>query len=164
MILTHPFRPIYDKQSRVLILGTFPSLKSRSNQFYYGHPQNLFWRLLATIFEEEVPMTIAQKEHFLHQHKIAIWDVIASCTITGSADSTISNVCVNDLVPLLSETNITSIFTTGKKATELYQKYCYPTTHISSIYLPSPSPANRAYGNFEVFQEAYQMIRQKVEG
>lgn len=163
MNLVHPFKPVYDECSQILILGSFPSLKSRENDFYYGHSQNLFWRLLGSVFKEEVPLTNEQKVAFLLSHHIALWDVINSCSIKGSDDASITNAEVNDFAQILKQSNITTIFTTGKKATNLYMKYCYPKTKIASIYLPSPSPANRAYGNFERFTEAYQIIRQTLE-
>lgn len=144
--IRHGFEPVYDSRSRVLILGTLPSVKSREQQFYYGHPQNRFWRLLAGIVREErAPESIQEKRQFLLEHRIAVWDVIAECDIIGSSDSSIKNVVPADLTRILREAPVQGIFANGTKAYELYKKYSYEKTGREIIKLPSTSPANAAY-------------------
>ena len=143
--VTHAFEPVFDRHSQILILGTFPSVKSRENQFYYGHPQNRFWKVLAKICGVPVPESIEQKRIFLLQHHIAIWDVIAECDIVGSSDSSIRNVKPNDLHMILDHAPIRQIFANGGKAYELYQKYTLSDTNREIIKLPSTSPANAAF-------------------
>ena len=146
MYLTHTFGPFYDSESRILILGSFPSVKSREMNFYYGHPQNRFWPLLAALFKENVPESLARKKDFLTRNHIALYDVIDSCSIIGSADSTIEDVRMTDLSPILSAGKIEDrIFTNGSKAYSLYEKYQRPVTGIPAVKLPSSSPANAAY-------------------
>ncbi len=152
--IIHPIEPIYDKDSKVLILGSFPSVQSRKELFYYAHPQNQFWKLLEDIFNEN----IIDKREFLLSHHIALWDVIRSCEITGSLDNTIKKVKVNDIAMLLKHSNIKTIFTTGRKATMLYQKYIEPKLGIPTIYLPSTSPLYSKM-KYEEKREAYQKIR-----
>ena len=144
-MIVHPFKPVYDSKSEILILGSFPSVKSRENNFYYGHPQNRFWKVLSAVFHEPAPPTINEKALFLHEHHIALWDVIASCEIKGSADMTITNAVPNDLRQLLRESRIGRIFVNGKTAQSLYDRYCLKQTGISATYLPSTSPANAAW-------------------
>lgn len=143
--LTHTFDPVFDKDSKVLILGSFPSVKSRENNFYYGHPQNRFWKVLAQVFEVEVPQTIEEKKRFLLEHYIAVWDVIESCTIIGSSDSSIKDVVVNDFSRVLENSSIETIYVNGGKAYELYHKYAEKQTGMQAIKLPSTSPANAAW-------------------
>ncbi len=144
-LLTHTFEPIYNKDSRILILGSFPSVKSRENNFYYGHPQNRFWKVIAGVTGNEVPATIEEKKELLLSSHIAIWDVIASCRIQGSSDSSINDVVVNDFAQILAESKIQTIYVNGNKAYELYRKYAEPKTGIPAIKLPSTSPANAAW-------------------
>lgn len=132
----HNLKPIYNNNSKILILGSFPSVKSRENNFYYAHPQNQFWKILSDIFNEK----ITDKKIFLLKHNIALFDVVKSCTISGSNDQSIKNVVANDLTPILINSQVKHIFTTGKKATELYNKYLKEKTNIESVYLPSTSP------------------------
>ena len=134
----HPFEAVYNEHSKILILGTIASEKSREFGYPYAHPQNRFWRVLSTIFEEE----ITDYKEFLLKYHIALWDVIKSCEISKSSDSSIANIKVNEIERLLRNSNITTVFTNGRKATELYKKYVFPKTKIESIYLPSTSPAN----------------------
>ncbi|MBR4200524.1 MAG: DNA-deoxyinosine glycosylase [Oscillospiraceae bacterium] len=141
----HPFPPLYDAASEILILGSFPSVKSREQQFFYGHPQNRFWRVTAAVFGVPVPQTIPEKRQFLLQNHIALWDVIASCEITGSADSSIRNVMPNDLTPILRGANIRQIFVNGGTAAKYYDKYQKPLLQRAAIRLPSTSPANAAW-------------------
>ena len=141
-IVFHEFEPVYDKNSTILILGSIPSLKSREEGFYYGHPKNRFWQKITKVYDDEIPKSIEEKKAFLYRHHIALWDVIASCKIHKSSDSSIKNVIANDINIILNNSKVTKIFTLGKTATSLYQKYCYPKTKVESIYLPSTSPAN----------------------
>lgn len=148
--LTHEFAPVFDGNSKVLILGTFPSVKSREQQFYYGHPQNRFWKILAHITEEPLPADIPEKKHLLLTHNIAVWDVIQSCEIIGSSDSSIRNVVPADIPGLLKHAPIAAIFGNGTKACDLFTKYVTPALYdfpeIRSIRkLPSTSPANAAW-------------------
>lgn len=143
--LTHTFEPIYNKDSRILILGSFPSVKSRENHFYYGHPQNRFWKVIAGVTGNAVPATIEEKKELLLSNRIAIWDVIASCSIQGSSDSSIRDVVVNDFSKVLADSAIQTIYVNGNKAYELYHKYAEEKTGIQAIKLPSTSPANAAW-------------------
>ena len=155
--LTHTFEPVFNKDCKILILGSFPSVKSRENQFYYGHPQNRFWKVLARLFEEDVPETIEEKKAFLLKHRIAVWDVIESCTIIGSSDSSIKDVVVNDFSKVLENSQIETIYVNGGKAYELYHKYAENQTGMMAIKLPSTSPANAAW-NLERLYEAWKII------
>ena len=145
MRLSHEFGPVYDKHSRVLILGSFPSVKSRELRFYYGHPQNRFWPLIAELLGEDVPQTVEEKRRLVLARGIALWDVIESCEIEGSADSSIRNARANDLTAILREADIRLILTNGKKADALYRKHIYPVTGIEAVCMPSTSPANAAW-------------------
>jgi len=144
-MLIHPIAPVFDKDSRVLILGSFPSVKSREEGFFYGHPQNRFWKVTASVFGEDVPKTIDEKKSFLLRNHIALWDVIGSCEIDGSSDSSIRNVSVNDIKMILETADIQAIYLNGKKAFQLYQKHMLPVTGREGICLPSTSPANAAW-------------------
>jgi hypoxanthine-DNA glycosylase len=143
--LQHPIDPVYNEKSRILILGSFPSVKSRETAFFYGHPQNRFWKVLSQIFEEELPETIPEKKAFLLRNGIALWDVIRSCTITGSSDASIKNAKPNDLSPILETAEIQLIITNGKTADKLYRKYIEPEINRPAVCLPSTSPANAAW-------------------
>lgn len=154
----HTLDSFYTFDSKILILGTIPSVKSRELGFYYMHPQNRFWKILSNVFQEEMPITIEDKKRFLKKYHIALWDVLASCEITGSSDSSIKQGKPNDILGLLKKTKITKIYTTGKIAHHLYMKYCYPITLIEDIPLLSPSPANCAF-SFEDMVENYQQIK-----
>lgn len=142
--ISHTFLPVYDENSKVLILGSFPSVKSREQGFYYGHPQNRFWKVLAAALECEVPKTIEEKKAMLLTNHIAIWDVIDSCDIIGSSDSSIKNVVPADIAGVLSKTKITRIFANGKTAGNLYKKFSEESTGLPAEVLPSTSPANAA--------------------
>ena len=143
--LVHPIPPTWDQTSRILILGSFPSVKSREMAYFYGHPQNRFWRVLSLLFDEPFPETVEERRSLLLCHRIAAWDVIASCTITGSADSSIRDVVVNDLSPILTGAPIRQIYVNGKKADALYRKYLLPQIGREAVCLPSTSPANAAW-------------------
>ena len=140
--VTHTFKPIYDANSKVLILGTMPSPKSREIGFYYTHPQNRFWRTLAEVVGVELPSTTSEKIQFLHENKIAVWDVLSSCKISGADDSSIQDAVVNDFSEIFETADIRAVFTTGRKATDLFKKHCEAKYGFTPIYLPSPSPAN----------------------
>lgn len=145
----HTINPIYNEKSNILILGTFPSVKSRKNKFFYSHPQNRFWKIIAYITNTSpVPSTIDEKKNMLLNNKIALFDVIKSCDITGSSDTSIKNVEPWDLSIILDSCNIKKIYANGNKAYELYMKYCYDNLKRSIIKLPSTSPANASF-NFE---------------
>ena len=143
--IVHSFEPVYHKDSEILILGTLPSVKSRENNFYYGHKQNRFWKVLATLLKEPVPETIEEKKVMLLAHRIALWDVIQSCDIKGSSDSSIKNVQPTDIGMILEKTNVTQIYANGNKAGQLYKRYQFPITGIEATVLPSTSPANAAW-------------------
>ena len=120
--MIHPFEPFFDRQSRILILGSFPSVASRAQGFYYGHPQNRFWKVLAKVFDCKIPVTVAEKRQLVLSHHLALFDVIASCEIAGSADSAIKNVVPNHLSSILNNSKITEIFVNGKTAEKYYNK------------------------------------------
>ncbi len=143
--VSHPIPPVYDSHSEVLILGSFPSVKSREAQFFYGHPQNRFWKVLAYVFGEPIPADVPEKKTFLLRNHVAVWDVIAECEIVGSSDSSIRNVTVNDLSPILESAPIRQIYVNGRTAEKLFCKYMEGTINRSCICLPSTSPANAAW-------------------
>lgn len=157
--IQHPFPPLFDAQSEILILGSFPSVKSREQQFFYGHPQNRFWRVTAAVCGAEVPVTIEEKRAFLLRNHIALWDVIASCEITGSSDSSIRNVVPNDLTPIFKAAQIRQIYVNGGTAAKYYDKYQKPVLQRDAIRLPSTSPANAAW-SVERLVSVWQCIRQ----
>ena len=143
--ILHPIPPTYDENSEILVLGSFPSVRSREMGFYYGHPQNRYWRVMAALFGEDVPLTVEERRAFLLRNRIAAWDVIASCTITGSSDSSIRNVVANDLRPILEGSRVGRIFVNGKTAEKMYHRYTEPMLGIRAVCLPSTSPANAAW-------------------
>ena len=158
-MIQHPISPVFDSHSTILILGSFPSVKSREIGFFYGHPQNRFWKVLAAVFEEQtVPKDTDEKRDFLLRNGVALWDVICSCDITGSSDSSIRNVVPNDLTPILEQADIRQIYVNGKKAMSLYQRYLEPETDRKAICLPSTSPANASW-NLERLIQTCQVIR-----
>ena len=159
MLKHNPFEPVYDQNSKILILGTMPSPKSIDYGFYYGHPQNRFWKILPFLLGVDYPNTIEEKKAFLLLHRIALWDVLASCEIKGADDSSIKNPKVNDISSLIGKSSIKHVFTTGNTATKLYDKYCYPTVNIPTIGLPSTSAANCRYYNLETLKENYETIK-----
>ena len=141
----HPFPPLFDKDSRILILGSFPSVRSREMNFFYGHPQNRFWKVIAGIFDEKIPESIEEKKELILKHHLALWDVIAECEITGSSDASIKNARANDLSEILENASIEKIIVNGKTAEKLYIKYIEPVTGMKAVVLPSTSPANAAW-------------------
>ena len=156
-MIEHPIKPVYDENSKILILGSFPSVKSREANFFYGHPQNRFWKVLAAVFETEVPNTVDEKKEFLLTHGVAVWDVIKSCDIVGSSDSSIKNVVPNDLREILNGADIRQIFVNGKTAEQYYKKYIEKEIGRKAICLPSTSPANAAW-NMEKLVAAWKQI------
>ena len=141
----HPFGPLFGPDSRVLILGSFPSVKSREQNFFYGHPQNRFWKVVAALFGQEPPQTIPEKKELILSHGLALWDSIASCVITGSSDSSIREVRPNDLRIILDSAPIERIYCNGRKSHEMYEKYILPSLGREAACLPSTSPANAAW-------------------
>ena len=149
----HPFGPLYSSHSRILILGSFPSVKSREQNFFYGHPQNRFWRVIAAIFDAPVPETIEEKKELIIHNDLALWDTIASCEITGSSDASIRNVRPNDLSVILSSCSIEQICCNGRKSYELYRKYTEAETGMKAVCLPSTSPANAQWSLDRLIRE-----------
>ena len=160
-MIVHPIPPVYDENSKVLILGSFPSVKSREAQFFYGHPQNRFWKVVASVFEDELPETIEEKREFLISHNIAVWDVIHSCDITGSSDASIKNVVPNDLSIILNNATIRNIYVNGKTAYKYYEKYTKKLIKREAICLPSTSPANAAW-NLERLKGEWKVIKEVI--
>ena len=155
---SHTFGSVFSDESKVLILGSFPSVRSREQGFYYAHPQNRFWKVLAFLFGEVLPQSIDEKRCFILDHKLALWDVVSSCEIKGSADSSLKYAEPNDIAALLKHTDIKNIFTNGKTAQKLYTKLILPQTQKEAICLPSTSPAN-ASCSFEKLCEAWCVIK-----
>ena len=158
-MIQHPIPPFFDKDSTILILGSFPSVKSREQMFFYGHPQNRFWKVAAAVFEQDVPQSIVEKKDFLKRNKIAMWDVIGACEIEGSADSTIKDVVPNDLSRILNVAQIRAIFVNGKTAEKYYNRYTKNVTGRTAICLPSTSPANAAW-SLEKLTDAWKIIKE----
>ena len=155
--VTHEFGAFVDKDSRVLILGTIPSPKSREQGFYYGHPRNRFWKVLADVLKKEVPQTVEERQIFLKENHIALWDVLESCEIKGASDVSIRNARPNDMNRILQAADIRAIFATGAKAAQLYKKLCFPECGVEAVRLPSTSPANCGC-SYEKLREAYSQI------
>lgn len=157
----HSIAPVFDKNSRVLILGSFPSVKSREAGFFYGHPQNRFWKVLARLFDEEIPQTTEQKRSLLIRDHIAVWDVIASCEIKGSSDTSITNAIPNDISMILNTADIKAIFCNGGKSYELYCRHIEKNVGISAVKLPSTSPANAAC-SLERLTQSWKAIKEYI--
>ncbi|MBQ6478866.1 MAG: DNA-deoxyinosine glycosylase [Erysipelotrichaceae bacterium] len=155
----HQIEPVYNENSKILILGSFPSVKSRETGFFYGHPQNRFWKTIAAVCEERVPVTISEKKEMLLRNGIALWDVVASCEIEGSADASIRNVKANDIKKLIGRTSISRIYVNGKTAMKLYRKYLEKPLNREAVLLPSTSPAN-ATCSLERLVEEWQVIKE----
>lgn len=158
--IVHTIKPVFDHNSKILILGTMPSPKSREQGFFYMHPQNRFWKVLPALFDESIPKSIDDKKTFLLKHKIALWDVLKECSIIGADDSSISNTIPNDFSEIFSSAKINMVFTTGAKATALYKKYYTQKYDIPYQGLPSTSPANCRYYNLEKLIKEYSIILQ----
>ena len=159
--IDHPFGPLYDASSRILILGSFPSVKSREQNFFYGHPQNRFWRGVSELLDEALPQTVPEKRKMLLSHHIALWDTIASCTVTGSSDASIKDVVPNDLSKILEAVDIRQIYCNGMTSWSLYEKYIRPVTGRSAVKLPSTSPANAAW-SLPRLKEAWKVILEEL--
>ncbi len=157
-MIVHPIPPLYNSESKTLILGSFPSVKSREAAFFYGHPQNRFWAVIAAVLQKDKPQTVDEKKELILSNNLALWDVIAQCEIEGSADSTIKDVRANDLSVIISNSCIDRIIVNGKTAEKYYNKYTLPKTGIKAICLPSTSPANAAW-SLEKLVEAWKIIR-----
>lgn len=158
----HPIPPLYNKDSKVLILGSFPSVKSREQMFFYGHPQNRFWKVISAVMNNAEPITIEEKKNFLYDNHIALWDVIASCDITGSSDSSIKNVVANDITEILKKADINQIFVNGKTAERYYNKYIRGRIGREAVCLPSTSPANAAWSTDKLI-EVWQTLKKNIE-
>jgi len=156
-MIVHPIPPLYDGNSKTLILGSFPSVKSREAAFFYGHPQNRFWAVIAEVLGCEKPQTVEEKKKLVLESNLAMWDVIESCEIEGSSDSSIKNVTPNDLSVILNNSKVDRIFVNGKAAEKYYLKYTYPKTGIKAVCLPSTSPANAAW-SIEKLVQAWKII------
>ena len=155
--ILHPIPPVFREDSELLILGSFPSVKSREAKFYYGHPQNRFWKVMECVFADAPGETVPERKAFLLRHHIALWDVIRSCDITGSSDASIQNAEVNDLSQILKAAEIRTIFVNGRKAETLYRRCQEPHTGIRAICLPSTSPANAAW-SLERLTESWRIL------
>ena len=160
-MIVHPIPPFYRADSRILILGSFPSVKSREMMFFYGHPQNRFWKVAAAVFEDAFPDGVPARQAFLERHRIAAWDVIGSCDITGSSDASIKNVTVNDLSVILNAAPIETIFVNGQTAYKMYNKYTRALTGREAVVLPSTSPANAAW-SLERLIQAWRVISENT--
>ena len=158
--ILHPFGPLFGPESRVLILGSFPSVKSREQNFFYGHPQNRFWKVIAALYGQEVPKTIEEKKALILSHRLALWDSIAECTIIGSSDSSIRDVRANDLRLILDHCPIRRIYCNGRKSHEMYGKYTQPALGREAECLPSTSPAN-AQWSLEKLIEAWSVLKEE---
>ncbi len=143
--IVHPFGPLYDENSKSLILGSFPSVKSREAMFFYGHPQNRFWKVIPAIYGEEVPENTEEKKTLILRHNLALWDSIHSCTIKGSSDSSVKDVVPNDISKIIENSKIERVFCNGALSHKMYMKYIFPDTKTEAVKLPSTSPANAAF-------------------
>ena len=159
--IIHPIPPLYDSGSKILILGSFPSVKSRESAFFYGHPQNRFWRVMAAVLEDRFPENVPERREFLIRNHIAAWDVIRSCEITGSSDSSIRNVTPNDLSVILESADIRQIYVNGRTAEKMYKKYTEPMTGRTAVCLPSTSPANAAW-DLSRLTKAWSVIKENL--
>ena len=156
--IVHGFDPVWDARARVLVLGTLPSVKSREQNFYYGHPRNRFWKLLALLFEQPEPRSVAEKKALLLENGVALWDVVRECDIRRSADGSIRSAVPNDIRPILEGADVRAIYANGAKAKELYDRLILPATGREAIRLPSTSPANAAC-SLETLAEAWRVLK-----
>lgn len=155
--IVHPFGPLYNENSKTLILGSFPSVKSREAMFFYGHPQNRFWKVIPTLYGEEPPENIEEKKSLILRHNLALWDSIHSCTITGSSDSSVKDVVPNDISEIIENSKIERVFCNGALSYNMYMKYIFPNTNLEAVKLPSTSPANAAF-SLERLIESWKVI------
>lgn len=151
-MIVHPVSPLYNENSKILILGTFPSVKSREACFFYSHPQNRFWKIMSRLCDSDMPKTIEEKKKLILEHQFALWDVIHSCDVTGSADSSIRNVVPNDISEIIKNSKVEKIFVNGRKAETLYKKYIEEKIGIRAVCLPSTSPANASWSEDRLFE------------
>lgn len=158
----HPFPPLYNESSQVLILGSFPSVRSREQMFFYGHPQNRFWKVISAVLGADTPVTIEEKKSLLYSNGIALWDVIASCDITGSSDNTIKNVVPNDLTMIFKTANVRAIFVNGKTAERYYNQYISQMIGRKAVCLPSTSPANAGW-NTDRLVDAWRIVGDYID-
>ena len=149
----HPWGPLYDADSEILILGSFPSPKSRETDFFYGHPQNRFWQVLSQLYDESLPRTIEEKKTLLKKHHVALWDVIDECDIRGASDASVRGAVPTKISGLLENSSVRAVYCNGAKSFELYQKYQLKETGVPAVKLPSTSPANAAYRLPELLKE-----------
>ena len=149
----HTIPPLYNENSKILILGSFPSVKSRETEFFYGHPQNRFWKVMAALFREKIPESTEEKKSLLLSHGVALWDAVYSCDIVGSSDSSIKNVIPNDILFILSKSSVSKIFLNGKTAEKYYKKYIEKDVDIKAVCLPSTSPANASVSLDELIKK-----------
>ncbi len=161
-MVNHPFGPLFGRNSRILILGSFPSVKSREQNFFYGHPQNRFWRVIAAVFDAEIPVSVSEKKELILNNGLALWDVIASCTVRGSSDASIRDVRANDLSIIFGRCPIERICCNGRKSFELYEKYLLPKTGREAVCLPSTSPANARW-SLEDLTDAWRVIGRRSD-
>lgn len=159
-VIKEGFQPIFDENSKILVLGSFPSVKSREFSFYYSHPQNRFWKVLEAVYGEKAGITPEEKRAFLLKNRIALWDVIKTCDIENSSDASIKNVVPVDITVVLNNCGIRRIFVNGGTAARLYDKYLKPVTGIEAVALPSTSPANAAY-SLEKLIDKWKIIRDR---
>ena len=156
--VVHPIPLFAEGEPKVLILGSFPSVRSRESGFFYGHPQNRFWRVIAALTGDPAPKTVDYKKRLLAKNGIALWDVIGKCRITGSSDSSIRDDEPNDVAAFLKDHPVKAVFTNGNTAHRAYEKYILPLTGVKDIYLPSTSPANAAFG-FEKLCDNWSVLK-----
>ncbi len=155
----HPIPPLFSERSEILILGSFPSVMSRNEAFFYAHPQNRFWKTVAAVFAAPVPGNLEQKKELILQNRLALWDVIASCEITGSSDSSVRHVTPTDLSVIFASAPIRRVFVNGKTAARVYRRYQLPRTGMEAVCLPSTSPANAAWSQAQLV-EAWMRLRE----
>lgn len=152
-MLVHPFPPVFSEKSEILILGSFPSVKSREVGFPYGHSQNRFWKMLAAVYAQPVPSSIPEKETLILHNKLALWDIIKSCEITGSSDASIKNPTANDIRSIVDASHIRKILCNGQTSGRIYRRYLYDKPDVPVFVLPSTSPANAACSLDELILE-----------
>lgn len=162
-VVNHTIEPLFNENSKVLLLGTIPSPKSREAMFYYSHPQNKFWKVMASILDDDVPINNEEKKNLMLKNNIALWDVLASCKIKGASDESIEEPVANDINYILHKADIKTIFTTGTKAYALYKKYCLKDTGVEAVKLPSTSPANCRFYNLEKLIIEYKIILKYIK-
>lgn len=159
--IIHPFPPLFGAGSDTLILGSFPSVRSREAMFFYGHPQNRFWRVLAAVYSEAVPVSVDEKKALVLRHGLALWDSVRSCTVTGSSDGSVKNIVPNDIGFVIANSRIERIFCNGALSYSVYEKHIRPAVGIEAVKLPSTSPANAAY-SLEKLVSEWMMIDKKT--